>query len=295
MTRYLILGISILIILGTFGLVLFNDPLELGARGFMPWQGGTGTSTAPTYGQVLAGDGNGVYRLWATSTLGIVGAGDGTASSTLHADNNNFTGTNDFSGLTTLGNATATQLSLTNLFISGDNITDFAGTGLSVSGTALVADLGTSIDISSETNLAATYPIILTGDTLSTAFGTNTNNTFSGNQDFNGSTVTGIPYPFSVNYGTTSWGGTTTLALGPAYSAQTWSGIVCFTDQSLINVQIGDGSSFTSIVTASTTPGKVAFSSNNTFTEAEKRFVRFGGTSTSATTEVACTLEYKYD
>src|ERR1035437_6408434 len=33
--------------------------------------GGTGTSTAPTYGQVLIGNGNGGYVLSATSSLGI--------------------------------------------------------------------------------------------------------------------------------------------------------------------------------------------------------------------------------
>src|ERR1019366_4266829 len=36
--------------------------------------GGTGTSTAPTYGQVLVGNGSGGYTLSATSSLGIAGA-----------------------------------------------------------------------------------------------------------------------------------------------------------------------------------------------------------------------------
>ncbi|MEO6536944.1 MAG: glycosyl hydrolase family 28-related protein [Candidatus Paceibacterota bacterium] len=40
--------------------------------------GGTGTSTVPTYGQVLVGDGNGGYTLMATSSLGIIGGGGGT-------------------------------------------------------------------------------------------------------------------------------------------------------------------------------------------------------------------------
>jgi hypothetical protein len=37
--------------------------------------GGTGTSTTPTYGQILVGNANGGYDLTATSSLGIVGSG----------------------------------------------------------------------------------------------------------------------------------------------------------------------------------------------------------------------------
>jgi hypothetical protein len=40
--------------------------------------GGTGTSTAPTYGKVLLGNASGGYDLVATSSLGIVGGGSGT-------------------------------------------------------------------------------------------------------------------------------------------------------------------------------------------------------------------------
>ena len=39
-----------------------------------PVFGGTGTSTAPSYGQVLLGNYNGTYSLVATSSLGILGA-----------------------------------------------------------------------------------------------------------------------------------------------------------------------------------------------------------------------------
>ncbi|XKT74470.1 MAG: hypothetical protein ACJKTH_00010 [Patescibacteria group bacterium UBA2163] len=53
-----------------------------------------------------------------------------------------------------------------NIVIGGDTINEFAGTGLTVSGNALTATLGTSIDISDETNLAVGNGITLTGDTL---------------------------------------------------------------------------------------------------------------------------------
>ncbi|MBP6868953.1 MAG: helix-turn-helix domain-containing protein, partial [Candidatus Pacebacteria bacterium] len=39
--------------------------------------GGTGTGTAPTYGQLLVGNGSGGYTLTSTSSLGIVGGGGG--------------------------------------------------------------------------------------------------------------------------------------------------------------------------------------------------------------------------
>jgi hypothetical protein len=46
-----------------------------------PFQGGTGTSTAPTLGQILVGQSNGTYGPQATSTLGISGGGSGTVTS----------------------------------------------------------------------------------------------------------------------------------------------------------------------------------------------------------------------
>ncbi len=47
-----------------------------------------------------------------------------------------------------------------------------------------------SVDISADTNLAVTYPIVLTNDTLSLAFGTTTNNTWSGLQTFTNASTT---------------------------------------------------------------------------------------------------------
>lgn len=44
---------------------------------FRPSQGGTGTSTPPTYGQILVGNSQGTYTLTATSSLGITGSGGG--------------------------------------------------------------------------------------------------------------------------------------------------------------------------------------------------------------------------
>ena len=49
---------------------------------FAPYQGGTGTSTPPTIGQVLVGQSDGTYGPQATSTLGITGSGGGSGTVT---------------------------------------------------------------------------------------------------------------------------------------------------------------------------------------------------------------------
>lgn len=50
------------------------------ATPFFPYQGGTGTSTAPTIGQVLVGRSDGTYGPQATSTLGLGGSGGSTTT-----------------------------------------------------------------------------------------------------------------------------------------------------------------------------------------------------------------------
>ena len=59
---------------------LMNE--NLGATYLFPSGGGTGTSTNPSYGQMLVGNAGGTYILTATSSLGIVsGGGSGTVTS----------------------------------------------------------------------------------------------------------------------------------------------------------------------------------------------------------------------
>ena len=64
-TKYLKYIIGILI--GIVSIPLFTQSATV----LFPSGGGTGTSTAPTYGQVLLGNINGRYDLVATSSLGI--------------------------------------------------------------------------------------------------------------------------------------------------------------------------------------------------------------------------------
>jgi hypothetical protein len=60
------------------GLFTASTPL-LGGTFAFPANGGTGTSTVPSYGKVLVGTAAGVYQLQATSTLGITAAAAGSA------------------------------------------------------------------------------------------------------------------------------------------------------------------------------------------------------------------------
>src|SRR3990167_7625619 len=88
--------IGLLIILG------FAIP-TYGATILYPGSGGTGTSTPPSYGQLLVGTASGVYQLQATSTLGITASGDGIG--------NWFTPVS-------YGNSTSTTLGFLNGFLS---------------------------------------------------------------------------------------------------------------------------------------------------------------------------------
>src|SRR3990167_3977766 len=67
----------IIVLGGLFGAQNLKQDINLGAalRTFLPSQGGTGISTAPTYGQILVGNQGGTYNLTATSSLGILSGG----------------------------------------------------------------------------------------------------------------------------------------------------------------------------------------------------------------------------
>ena len=80
---------SILCVTGVLALEISVDELrdllggqELGSTYLFPSGGGTGTSTNPSYGNMLVGNADGTYTLTATSSLGIVsGGGSGTVTS----------------------------------------------------------------------------------------------------------------------------------------------------------------------------------------------------------------------
>ena len=99
----------------------------------------------------------------------------------------------------------------------------------------------------------------------------------------------GYSYP-AFSYSTTTWSGTTTIPLGSAFVAETWSGVQCFTDAGTLNVSFYDGTNRMNMLNASTTVGTFGLSTNNTFTAAEKRYVDIG-TPASSPTKIACTVK----
>lgn len=139
--------------------------------------GGTGTSTAPTYGKILIGDANGNYELTATSSLGITSF-----------------------AYPFPANATSTVLTLSGGSIIGNNLTLSGITGstqcLHVNTSGVVSGTGSDCGSGSGgvTSLTATYPLIASASTgavtLSTAFSTTTANTFSALNIFNGNATT---------------------------------------------------------------------------------------------------------
>ncbi len=80
--------------------------------------------------------------------------------------------TSFFSGLLTFANATGTQLTLTDLFIGGDQINEFAGTGLTVASNALTTTLGTSVTLSTAgSEVTGTLPVANGGTGATTLTG----------------------------------------------------------------------------------------------------------------------------
>ena len=94
----------------------------------------------------------------------------------------------------------------------------------------------------------------------------------------------------SFTYATTTWSGTTTIPLAPAYNAETWKGAKCFTDVGTLDVVFNDGTNNMNLFNASTTVGEVTLSTNNSFTASEKRYVSIGNPATSPT-KISCSVK----
>ena len=179
-----------------------------------------------------------------------------------------------------------------------------------------ISGLGTAdisgLDISDDTNLAATYPLILTGDTLSTGFGTTTHQIFSSayftlasstNATTTGSQYIGTHHVFdfgeiSWTYGSTSQGtGTTTRPVVKVMPrAGTVVEAVChFNKHMRILAQDEAGNRMNDFI-ASATEAKNSISTNATFTEDEP-LLFYVGTTTASLGNVygGCTYKYRYN
>lgn len=156
------------------------------------------------------------------------------------------------------------------------------------------------IDTSGNVGIGTTTPgqkLSVAGDILGnnliasyfTATSTTATSTFKGNVDISQGTVKQHVYP-SFNYASTTFTGTTTMQLGPAFTQETWNSIMCFTDTGTVTVALNDGTNTMNNLQASTTVGTVTLSTNNTFVVAEKRFVNIGSP-LSGVTKVSCTAD----
>lgn len=111
----------------------------------------------------------------------------------------------------------------------------------------------------------------------------------------NGTTTIPAYFYASFSYATsTAWTGTTTIYLGPAFIAETWKQVKCFTDAGTVNVSFWDGTNRMDLFNASTTVGTVSLVTNNAFTAGEKRQVDIGTPATSPT-KIGCTISKQYD
>ena len=110
------------LIIPIIALLLMVSPV-MAFQTFYPQQGGTGTGTAPTYGQLLVGNASGLYTPTATSTLNI-------AYSDLVSVPNTFAV--DYNATTTLNGFTPSDYLLTSVF----NSTTTWANDLTISGSA---------------------------------------------------------------------------------------------------------------------------------------------------------------
>ncbi len=185
----------------------------------------------------------------------MVGLSDTTAtgSTTLQ----NFTAKQSTSTQATTTNMFSTTASSTNLF---SQIAAFGSLSLQ---TALPASSGGT----GATSLSNSFSVV--------------SNVFSGVSYFTFTVAT-----------TTAWSGTTTIPLGPAFVAETWNGIMCFTNTGTLNVNVyyGTGPTQMAMFNASTTVGTVSWTTNNTPAATNSRKVDIG-TPASSPQSISCTVK----
>lgn len=168
-----------------------------------------------------------------TGTLPVANGGTGSTTLSTNLLRGNGTGVvNSFAGT-----------SCTNQFVSALN-----GAGVATCAT---------VDISANTNLAVTAPIVLTGDTVSIQ------------------QTPSFSFPAGARSATTTTA-TTTVALGAAWFAETWSGVACWSGSGTVPYQFSDGTNKMNSLLATGTVSRFALSTNNTFVADEKRFVDIG-------------------
>jgi hypothetical protein len=210
-------------------------------------------------------------------------------------------------------NGTPTWTPTSTLSLTKSQISDFGtyqapitdGTNLTFAGTTLNVDDPFSLTKLTVTNASSTAFSTSYASSTSAYWGSMTvNNTINWGTNsglwvsYGGATSPvatssnglGLDLFPSFTYGTTTWNGTTTKALGVAPFAETWFSVQCFTDAGTLWLEFGDGTNWTTgLINASTTAGTYTFSTNNVFTAGEKRYFRAGTPATSPT-YLSCTI-----
>lgn len=213
-------------------------------------------------------------------TCGAV-TGSGSASTTLLADNNTFSGLNTFSSLLSLATFTGTNgtttnfytgtASSTNLFASafnfGSSILSLVGDTITAGARAII-DFGSAISFKLPSNTSPTLnsPGQLAHDTTSENFVATSTAGYS--YTFGGATTT--LYSFTVASTSADFVNGGIIELPSHWLPQVVTGVICDADAGTsVVVNLSDGTNDTNTVTCTTTETQFAISSNNSFTALE--------------------------
>ena len=229
-----------------------------------PQDGGTGTSTPPTYGQLLVGNANGTYTLTATSSLNITVAGDGVGNWFTPVSYGNATSTTIgfLNGFLSTASSTFSHLGTGGLAVNNGLVYNAATSTLStITGTLSIAKGGTGVtsitgdrlwysnDDGSALLEIATSSLSIGGNAgTATALFANGANCSAGNYplgvDASGAvedctaastgTVTSIATTYPITGGTITTTGTLGIAFGTT-TANTWAETQTFTKAIVIN------------------------------------------------------------
>lgn len=198
-----------------------------------------------------------------------------------------ITSTNAYFTNLALSNASLTSLTSTNIYSLGytgkANFTSATTTNFSASGFSIDAN-GTMIPSSASLSVTRAGEIGI--DTTSNQL-----------RYFGTATSTLVPFQaMTVTIASTSWttGVTTTIPLGAATAAETWTSYICYTDTATATVEFGDGTNNTVPYVATTTPVVKTMSVNNTWTAQEKRYINIGNF-TGTPNYLSCSIKKAYD
>ena len=266
--------------------------------------GGTGTSTAPAYGQLLLGDTNGAYELVSTSSLGIqsgtnlsftyplintantISLGFGTTTANTFSQLQQFNGGATTTALTITGTASTTNLIVSNLGGSGTNCVQVDSQGhLSSAGAACGTGSGS---VNSVTNSDGTLVFSPTTGSVVGSLNLNNANNWTALQTFGAGIITNASSTFqnfTALNATTSQATTTNLAITGVTNTllKTLSnGAVVAATAGVDYQAAGNYDTFGYLFPSNATSTQLAFNGGATFTGATTTALAVTGSTTLA-------------